>query len=71
MEYDGDKMKWKEMHTSQFLIVYDHSTGNYKVDNSQFIQKIGSVYFYTQQTAENAIKEIIEPFMKAHPEFKW
>lgn len=29
------------------------------------------VYFDTKEIAENAIKEIVEPFMKAHPEFKW
>lgn len=29
------------------------------------------VYFDTKEIAEAAIKEIVEPFMKAHPEFKW
>lgn len=29
------------------------------------------VYFDTEEIAEAAIKEIIEPFMKAHPEFKF
>ena len=27
--------------------------------------------FDTKEIARNAIKEIIEPFMKEHPEFKW
>ena len=27
--------------------------------------------FITREIAEAAIKEIIEPFMEAHPEFKW
>ena len=27
--------------------------------------------FDTKEIAKNAIKEIIEPFMKEHPEFKW
>lgn len=32
---------------------------------------IGEVTFDTYEIAQNAIKEIVEPFMKAHPEFKW
>ena len=35
------------------------------------LQYVGDVYFACHETANNAIKEIIEPFMKAHPEFKW
>jgi hypothetical protein len=31
----------------------------------------GECVFYSKEIANNAIKEIIEPFMKAHPEFKW
>ena len=31
----------------------------------------GEVYFDTYEVAENAIKEIVDPFMSKHPEFKW
>lgn len=32
---------------------------------------VGECVFYSKEIASNAIKEIIEPFMKEHPEFKW
>lgn len=32
---------------------------------------VGESVFYTRQIANNAIKEIVVPFMEAHPEFKW
>ena len=37
--------------------------------NSGF--KFHSVHFKSQVCAERAIKEVIEPFMKEHPEFVW
>ena len=30
-----------------------------------------TVYFSNRETAEKAIKEVVEPFMKEHPEFVW
>lgn len=52
--------------------------GNYEVahNGEKFIVQ-NAIYKYLGQTfstykvAENAIKEIIEPFMKAHPDFKF
>ena len=33
--------------------------------------RVGEIRFASREIAENAIKEIIEPFMKEHSEFKW
>ena len=33
--------------------------------------KNNDVYFSTKEGAERAIKEVVEPFMKEHPEFVW
>ena len=33
--------------------------------------KYNDVYFSTKEGAERAIKEVVEPFMKEHPEFVW
>lgn len=33
--------------------------------------KSQSVYFSSQEGASRAIKEVVEPFMKEHPEFVW
>lgn len=33
--------------------------------------KLSPVYFSSEKGAERAIKEVVEPFMKKHPEFVW
>ena len=33
--------------------------------------KYNDVYFSTKEGTERAIKEVVEPFVKEHPEFKW
>lgn len=33
--------------------------------------KFDVVWFSSEDAAERAIKEVVEPFMKAHPEFVW
>lgn len=33
--------------------------------------KYNDVYFSTKEGAKQAIKEVVEPFMKEHPEFVW
>lgn len=31
----------------------------------------GNIYFDTEEIAQNAIKEVVEPFIAAHPDFKF
>ena len=71
MEHDGDKIDWNNFDQQKWFIFVDFSVGNMYVDNIRICVRPGSIYFHTRETAKNAIKEIIEPFMKAHPEFKW
>lgn len=37
----------------------------------QDVYKAHEVYFSSEEGAERAIKEVVEPFMKEHPEFVW
>lgn len=71
MEHDGDKIVWNSRLSSKFRLVYNNDINTVEIDNNQFLRQVGCVYFHTRQIAENAIKEVIEPFMKDHPEFKW
>lgn len=56
---------------------YEHCRIYYDVDSDKFdidvndAFKYQGVYFSTRRGAERAIKEVIKPFMKEHPEFKW
>lgn len=36
-----------------------------------FDDKFSTVYFSSKEAAIRAIKEVVEPFMKEHPEFVW
>ena len=71
MEHDGDKVNWNDRNTKKYFIYYNHVSKNYGIDGKYDFDFIADVYFYEYETAEKAIREIIEPFMKAHPEFKW
>lgn len=71
MEHDGDKIDWNNDNQPKYYIYCDHCIKKYSVDFCRQNNRFGCVHFTSHETANNAIKEIIDPFMKAHPEFKW
>lgn len=71
MEHEGDKIDWNNVDFNRFVINYAHDDKQFVVDSWYVYQQLGAVYFHTKEAAKAAIKEIVEPFMKAHPEFKW
>lgn len=71
MEHEGDKIDWNNVDFNRFVINYAHDDKYFVVDSWYVYQQLGAVYFHTKEAAKAAIKEIVEPFMKAHPEFKW
>ena len=68
MEHNADKIDWSK---KEFKWSIARENNIFKVYSFNDYYYIGMVFFHTQEIAKNAIKEIIEPFMKAHPEFKW
>lgn len=57
-----------------FYILYDSSFGDCRVAPilcSDEARHFGEVYFSTAENAMRAIKEVVRPFLKAHPCFKW
>lgn len=64
MEHDGDKIHLNHC----WGIAY--SNGVYEA-YELYGHVVGESIFYSEEIAKAALKEIIEPFMKAHPEFKW
>lgn len=63
MEHDGDKI---QLNHSWGL---GYSKGVFE-EYELFGHVFGECVFYSKEIAKAAIKEIVEPFMKAHPEFK-
>ena len=61
-EWDGKNAHWAiryNEHRNEFCSYYQDG------------YKARDVYFSSKEGAERAIKEVVEPFMKEHPEFKW
>lgn len=69
MEHDGDKIEYGK-DTSKYFI-YKHSNGSFDIAIWSKSTAVGVVYFNTYEIASNAIEEIVNPFMKEHPEFKF
>ena len=71
MEHDGDKIDWSNHNQTKFLIGYDYPDRRFCADTYWGTKYLGGNFFYTREIAENAIEEIIKPFMKEHPDFVW
>lgn len=71
MEHDGDKIDWNDPNGVQWYILFDNLSKEFWVKHTYCCVEMGCIYFHTEAIAKTAITEIIEPFMKAHPEFKW
>ena len=68
MEHKGDVGVYSPC---RWNISYDYTKSKFEVGYSPCCKLIGTVYFATEEIAENAITEIIEPFMAEHPDFKF
>ena len=68
-----DKKVWQIHKREEPLITSLHNRCEcYKVGwTSETVVTFGSPVFDTEEIAQAALKEIFEPFMKAHPEFKF
>lgn len=71
MEHDGDKINWNIYDQRKHYIFVDVETNQFHVDHSWSCCGVDRIYFYSKRIAEDAIEEIIKPFMAEHPEFKF
>ena len=62
-EWDGTKM--------HAYIIYNFTRKNYDIRWTRNEKEPGTVYFKTPTQATAAFNEVVMPFMKDHPEFKW
>lgn len=70
MTHNGDKLNWNDYGTLKYCIYYNHRQACFSVDWHSSYQSC-DIYFHTKEIAQQAIKEIIKPFIAEHPEFKW
>lgn len=57
-------------HNRHYTVYYDKESNCFCIDD-RYVSKYFGVYFATQEGAECAIEEVVEPFMKEHPDFVW
>ena len=69
MEHGGDKIDWSDGQ-SKYAIYYDTGIDSFYITSNVVCQITSTAYFVDRETALNAIKEVIEPFMKEYPDFK-
>ena len=70
MEHGGDKIDWSNSQQSKFVIHCDAIDDSFYITSNENCQIINTTYFVDYETAMNAIKEVVEPFMKEYPDFK-
>lgn len=63
-----DMAEWNG-HNNHWCIYYDTDVLKYCVAGCSY--KFDGVWFSSEEGAKRAIKEVVEPFIKEHPEFVW
>ena len=68
-EHDGDN-SWDGL-SPHYYIYLSPDKGCFMCGYSYGCKRLMDVYFKCAETAENAIRDIIEPFMRNYPDFVW
>lgn len=71
MTHGSDEIDWGDADNYKYYIFYNCKIKSFGVDGSYFLRQSTECYFLDRQTAEQAIKEIVIPFLEQHPEFVW
>lgn len=64
-----DTAEWNG-HVVHWTFYYSHDVSKYTVTGYS-IHKFACVWFSSKEGAEHAIKEVVMPFVKEHPDFVW
>lgn len=72
MENGGDKLQFSDQDTKKWYIYYDPNRSSPTFNSMYTFRAIhlGDAYFSTKELANRAIREIIWPFIEAHPMYK-
>ena len=71
-ETHGGENAWDSQNIqAHFYIYLDTQNSVLYVSYNDAYHVEGVVYFEEEYIAENAITEVVKPFMAAHPEFVW
>lgn len=71
MEHGGDEIDWSNPDQGRYVLYYNYRNKEWIPTSVFSVRYLGNVYFISDEIAQAAIEEIIEPFMAEHPEFEW
>lgn len=70
-QYENDEaVDWEKGCSFKYCIFYDYEAKDFFISYYTHC-KFQNVYFTTKEKAEQAIEEVIKPFMQEHPDFVW
>lgn len=71
--YENDAVvnDWNDLDSKKYLIAKSIDDNKFYVDWNHTIKHVCSIYFNSKEVAEQAIENVVEPFMKEHPDFVW
>lgn len=68
---EAEDYKWDEYgENSHYSIYFDSAKDHFAVGDNHYCHS-QNIYFSKQKIAEQAIEDVVKPFMKKHPNFKW
>ena len=67
----GSEIDWDNKNQTKYSIYYNFDCNMWSTNYFLHTAKYFEPYFISEEVAERAIDEIIKPFMKEHPDFKF
>lgn len=68
---EAEDREWSWNGKQHYYIFFDYSSLFFMIAHNTICKSQGIVYFSKEEIAKKAIKDVVEPFMKEHPEFVW
>lgn len=69
-ENDAANCDWHNLEERKYNICFDYNLNCFAILTSNICKEY-NVYFSNLEIAKQAITDVVEPFMKEHPEFVW
>lgn len=70
-QHENDEpVDWSCLGTKKYGIYLDIETNKFNVSFAN-ISKVQTIHFSSKEKAEQAIEEVVKPFMAEHPDFIW
>ena len=68
-EHGGD-CRW-DCINKHWLIIFDHLLNDFRIVCATAHQEAVSIFFRSKEIAEDALRDIVRPFLAEHPDFVW